>query len=175
MSLNQPPAFAPPQPSLGDMAPLASTGQRFAARLLDSIVLGVLWFVALVATGVMGTALENAEEGNPYSDIPVGPTMLALVLTFVVYFLYEGFMLSRSGQTLGKKAVGIRVAVLANGNIPSREGWIRAAVYALPGVAQMLLNLGTIFWLLNSLWFLWDKPYRQCLHDKAAKTVVVRA
>jgi hypothetical protein len=28
--------------------------------------------------------------------------------------------------------------------------------------------------LLDPLWCLWDKPYRQCLHDKPAKTVVVK-
>jgi hypothetical protein len=32
---------------------------------------------------------------------------------------------------------------------------------------------GFIFWLINVLWCTWDDPYHQCIHDKAAKTVVV--
>jgi hypothetical protein len=27
---------------------------------------------------------------------------------------------------------------------------------------------------LDGLWQLWDKPYQQTLHDKAAKTVVIK-
>ncbi len=32
---------------------------------------------------------------------------------------------------------------------------------------------GGLFLLLDDLWPLWDKPWQQALHDKAAKTVVV--
>ena len=28
---------------------------------------------------------------------------------------------------------------------------------------------------LDGLWQLWDQPYRQCLHDKFAQTVVVKS
>ena len=27
---------------------------------------------------------------------------------------------------------------------------------------------------IDGLWQLWDKPYQQCLHDKFAKTVVIK-
>jgi uncharacterized RDD family membrane protein YckC len=33
--------------------------------------------------------------------------------------------------------------------------------------------LGGLFGLLNELWVLWD-PRRQCLHDKVARTIVIR-
>jgi uncharacterized RDD family membrane protein YckC len=46
----------------------------------------------------------------------------------------------------------------------------RAAVYALIPVIPLL---GTFFAVLNELWLLWDRR-RQCLHDKAAGTIVVR-
>jgi uncharacterized RDD family membrane protein YckC len=46
----------------------------------------------------------------------------------------------------------------------------RAAVYALIPVIPVL---GTFFAVLNELWLLWDRR-RQCLHDKAARTIVVR-
>ncbi|MFK4273751.1 RDD family protein, partial [Streptomyces milbemycinicus] len=53
-----------------------------------------------------------------------------------------------------------------------QAGWVRAAVYALPEIVPCC---GFLFWLINVLWCTWDRPYRQCLHDKAAKTVVVSA
>jgi len=27
---------------------------------------------------------------------------------------------------------------------------------------------------IDGLWQLWDKPYRQCLHDKFAETLVIK-
>ncbi|WFB09253.1 RDD family protein [Streptomyces sp. LX-29] len=168
MSIHQPPSpYAPPVFPVG-MPPLATTGQRFLARLIDTVVLGVVWTLMLSATGALEYTLENPGE----YDLP--KVLVSVVLTFTLYFAYEGAMLARSGQTLGKKALRVRVAMLADGNIPGRHGWTRAAVYALPGILYPLL-VGTVFWVVNSVWQLRDRPYRQCLHDKAAKTVVVSA
>ncbi|MFE6779389.1 RDD family protein [Streptomyces sp. NPDC057702] len=178
MSDNQPPPpYGPPHAAYhltqppgipAGMAPLATSGQRFLARLLDTLILGTIWLLALASTGALQSAMDDP------NDPDIGKTALAAVITFVVYFGYEGFMLARDGQTLGKKAARIRVAMLADGDIPRGKGWTRAAVYALPGIAQPIL-LGSLFWLLNSLWQLWDKPLQQSLHDKVAKTVVVEA
>jgi hypothetical protein len=43
-------------------------------------------------------------------------------------------------------------------------------VYALPALVPVA---GGLFSLRNELWLLWDQQ-RQCLHDKAARTVVVK-
>jgi uncharacterized RDD family membrane protein YckC len=43
-------------------------------------------------------------------------------------------------------------------------------VYALVPVVP---TVGGLFALTNEAWLLWD-PRRQCLHDKAARTVVVK-
>ncbi|MBB5935214.1 RDD family protein [Streptomyces zagrosensis] len=150
------------------MAPLATAGQRFLARLLDTLILGVIWTLALASTGALQSAMDDPDSPD------IGKSILSAIVTFIVYFVYEGAMLARDGQTLGKKAAGIRVAMLADGDVPRGRGWTRAAVYALPGVAQPI-GVGMLFWLLNSLWQSWDKPFRQCLHDKVAKTVVVEA
>jgi uncharacterized RDD family membrane protein YckC len=148
------------------MAPLASLGQRFLARLVDTVVLVVLDLL-------MGAAVLGSDLAHP-ADAGYGKQILAGTLTFVAYFLYEGAMTASRGQTLGKILLGIRAARLADGAVPGGAGWTRAAVYALPGVLGAIL-IGPLFWLLNSLWCTWDKPYRQCLHDKAARTVVVAA
>ncbi|MBO3679095.1 RDD family protein [Streptomyces sp. NEAU-YJ-81] len=162
------PLSSPPHAFPAGMPPLATPGQRFAARLIDIIVLGVIWTVALIATGALQYTMNHPGEQH------MGKVTLALIITMAVYFGYEGVMLARSGQTLGKRALRIRVAMLSDGDVPAGQGWVRAAVYVLPGMLIPLL-VGTVFWLVNSASLLWDKPFQRCLHDKAARTVVVSA
>lgn len=158
------PAGAAPAPE--GMPPLATLGQRVLARLIDTALLVVL--------GLVFAVVIYGGHWNDPQGVGFAKQLLAGVLTYAIYFVYEGFMLSRSGQTLGKSALRIRVARLADGSVPGNAGWLRAAVYSLPGILSSAC-VGVLFWLLNVLWCTWDKPYQQCLHDKAAKTVVVRA
>jgi uncharacterized RDD family membrane protein YckC len=149
---------------LAGMPPLAHLGRRLAARILDGLIIGIP--VGLVMALILGTYYPMGDGSDARSSV----FTLAYVL---VYFVYEGLMLTRYGQTLGKKAMKIRVAMLETGETPAGgPGWARAAVYALPEIVPCC---GFVFWLVNVLWCTWDRPYRQCLHDKAAKTVVVSA
>ena len=55
----------------------------------------------------------------------------------------------------------------------ANPGWpaatLRWATYTV-GV----LVLSSLFAIVDYLWPLWDKPWRQALHDKTARTIVVR-
>ncbi|KNE82182.1 MULTISPECIES: RDD family protein [Streptomyces] len=157
--------YGGPDPLAG-MPPLASLGRRLLARIIDGLLIGIP--VGLVAGGLIG--------GFGYGfggDDDMGQSTGVQLAILLVYFVYEGLMLSRSGQTVGKMLMKIRVAMVANGAVPAgNPGWTRAAVYSLP---QLVPCLGFVFWLVNVLFCTWDKPFRQCLHDKAAKTVVVSA
>lgn len=133
---------------------LATSADRFLARLIDTGVLLVPFILLYVIVAPVSSILYS-------------------VATAAVALGYEAAMLlTQGGQTLGKKAMKIRVVSLAHGGRPTdAEIWARAGVYAGP---QAVYCLGSLFSLLNVLWHLWDKPYQQCLHDKAAKTVVVK-
>ncbi|WP_399090346.1 RDD family protein [Streptomyces sp. BBFR2] len=149
---------------LAGMPPLAGRGRRLVARIIDAIIIGVP--VGLIMSGIVGwvdyTSTSNAETGKQATVSGV---------TMLVYLVYEGLMLTHRGQTVGKMAMRIRVAMLTDGAVPTTQaGWVRAAVYTLPEIVPCC---GLIFWLVNVVWCTWDKPYQQCLHDKAAKTVVV--
>jgi uncharacterized RDD family membrane protein YckC len=147
---------------LADMPPLAHLGRRLVARIIDGLIIGIP--VGLVMALILGTYYPMGDG----SDARSSAFTLAYVL---VYFVYEGLMLTHYGQTLGKKAMKIRVAMLETGATPvGRPGWARAATYALPEIVPCC---GFVFWLVNVLWCTWDRPYRQCLHDKVARTVVV--
>ncbi|MDT0546833.1 MULTISPECIES: RDD family protein [Streptomyces] len=145
---------------LAGMPPLANRGRRLVARIIDALIVGIP--VGLVLAVLVGDydPVNNNDEA----------TVMTIVYA-LVYFVYEGLMLTKYGQTVGKKVMKIRVAMLENGEIPAGQpGWLRAGTYSLPEIVPCC---GFIFWLINVLWCTWDRPYHQCLHDKVAKTVVV--
>ncbi|MGK5545391.1 RDD family protein [Streptomyces sp. URMC 127] len=146
---------------LAGMPPLANRFKRLVARIIDGLL------VSIPVTVLFKAAMWDWDPGNWDDNRATG---LGIIIA-VVYFLYEGLMLTNRGQTVGKMAMSIRVAMLENGAIPQgAPGWTRAAVYNLP---QVVPCCGFLFWLVNVLWCTWDAPYHQCIHDKAAKTVVV--
>lgn len=146
---------------LAGMPPLGSRGKRLLARIIDALLIAV-------PIGVIAGLVSGFDS---YDD--TGTQYWQGAAYTLVYFVYEGLMLSRSGQTVGKKLMRIRVAMLQNGAAPSgAPAWVRALIYQIPALIPCL---GFLFWLINVLFCTWDKPYQQCIHDKGAKTVVVRA
>jgi uncharacterized RDD family membrane protein YckC len=145
------------------MPPLGGLGRRLVARIIDYLLLAVI--------GVPLALLAYSGSSHDRTARSIGADAIVVLVAFV----YEGLMLTLSrGQTVGKKAMRIRVAVLSDGSVPSgSKGWIRSAVFWLPGLFSALC-IPAVFSLLNILWCTWDRPYRQCIHDKAARTVVVR-
>ena len=132
-----PPAAPPTQ---GPSGPRASFGRRLVAALIDGILLGII-----------GGILSVANKNLGYLD-----TLLS-----IAYFTYlEG---SPSGQTVGKKAMGIRVIDFGGGgSIGYGRAFIRWIGRIVSGIAC----------LLGYFWMLWDKE-KQTWHDKFANAVVV--
>jgi uncharacterized RDD family membrane protein YckC len=146
---------------LAGMPPLASRGKRLLARIIDALLIGI----------PVGLIMGFAQGGWEPDDS--GRTAGQQAVYTLVYLVYEALMLTNSGQTVGKKLMRIRVAVLADGSVPrGATGWFRSVVYHLPPLVPCV---GFLFWLANVLFCTWDKPYQQCLHDKSVKTVVVAA
>jgi uncharacterized RDD family membrane protein YckC len=124
----------------GPSGPRAGFAPRFVALLVDGVI---FWLIALVAYQVsffLGVIVGFAQFG------------------YFVYF--EG---SPSGQTVGKRAMSIRVAAEdSNGPIDYGRAAIRNLVRIVSGLAC---------WI-GYLWMLWD-PEKQTWHDKVARTNVV--
>jgi uncharacterized RDD family membrane protein YckC len=156
-----PPSDTQPTAALGGMPPLAPLGRRLTARTIDIVI--------VLLVGAVFTVIAWGADRHDSRTISLVGSLAGMLTAFV----YEGLMLTRSrGQTVGKKLMGLRVAVLADGSVPvGSPGWTRAAVWGLPG----LLVCGCLWWVVDGVWVTWDQPYRQALHDKAAKTVVVEA
>lgn len=148
----------PPAPGAGPvpgMPALGSWPSRIAATVMDFVLVEI---VAVLL--VLPFASLTEQDGW------VGATWLG----YLLFLVYQGVMFSRDGQTLGKKVMKVRVAMLIDGSTPSPSAaWTRAATFIVPA----LICCGGLWWPIDGLFGVFDKPYRQCIHDKAAKTVVV--
>lgn len=122
------------------VGPPASLGLRFAARLIDGILLYIVSLVVVfvVVIGVVFSASEVSMFGGGNSIAGWVGTLLMVI----IFLAYAVVLESRSGQTLGKMAVGIQVRV-SDGGYPSTE-------QALKRNAWMALQLIPILgWLVS--------------------------
>ncbi|MFD0383807.1 RDD family protein [Streptomyces stramineus] len=157
----------------GRPAPL---GRRLAARIVDSAVLGAV--VGAVAVPLWGRAadhidakIEQAKQSGETVTVYLldGTTgsYLGIVLgvLLVAGLVYEALPHAKWGRTLGKKLCGVRVLDIESHDTPSFAAALRRwLTYGVLGV----LAVG----VLGVLWCLFDRPWRQCWHDKAARTFV---
>jgi uncharacterized RDD family membrane protein YckC len=138
---------------------LASWGRRLAALLVDVVVLGVVIGATLLAGGMQAEDLRDRIQGE---------TLLVVVLFLIPEAIYYTALIGSRSQTFGKMALGIKV-VDAESSGPI--GYPRAFRRWLSTAA--LRALFTIPTIVDHLWPLRD-PRNQALHDKFARSVVVR-
>jgi uncharacterized RDD family membrane protein YckC len=126
----------------GASGPRASIGVRFVAALIDGILVGI---ATLILRAILGFGAGTA----------VG------VLLGIAYFAYfEG---QPAGQTIGKRAMNIRVIDFATGgSLDSSKALVRSLVRQVSGFACAI----------GFIWALFNKE-KQTWHDLAANTVVV--
>lgn len=200
-ALQQPPAYAaqPIGPTTPDGVPLAGWGWRFLAYLIDMIpgaILGAIFGLPAqirlqerlqdsMVTRADGT-IEMDRFWSLYRD---GLHDIALwqLPVYVLVLAYFILMLRFKGATLGKLAVGLRVRRVDDaGQLPWSTAVVRTLAFLgigyltsltfLTGSWVLMLLVGsvvTIYMFLDVLWPLWDGR-RQALHDKVARTNVVK-
>jgi uncharacterized RDD family membrane protein YckC len=152
-----------PNDPLSGMPPLADSGKRVLARIIDMILVGIV-------VGLLAWAFRISQYTIDSDDFEFGRSLAQEALAAVLYIAYDTFFSVRNGQTLGKKLMKLRVANLDDGSTPSTPtALIRAAVLWIP----FAFCCACIWTAIAGGWSFFDKPYKQGLHDKAAKTVVV--
>jgi len=119
--------------------------RRFAAALIDGLVLGV---VSAILCAILGT---NGGEG------------LGLVISLGYYTYFHG----KTGQTPGDAVMSIRVVDFRDGT-GAPIGYGRALGRALMSIVSAVVLL------IGYLWMLWDDE-KQTWHDKVVGSVVVPA
>ena len=139
------PQAPPGSYSSGPSGPRAGFWQRVGAAILDTLILIVPSVILLLIL----------KQGALYQT-------LSTVVSLAYFTYFEG---GPTGQTLGKKAIGIRVYDFREGgSIGYGRGLLRQF-----GKWLSAIPLG-----LGYFWMLWDKE-KQCWQDKIAGSVVVPA
>jgi uncharacterized RDD family membrane protein YckC len=171
---------------MGKDPSLAEWWQRLLARIIDGLVLSVLiiplWVPVFTSLVNKLRSINNQYGGNTNSPAAqaaishvtgqfFGEIFLVVIAGLVIAVAYDWLQHGLWGRTLGKRALGTMV-VSANtrSKVSAGAAGGRAAIYVLPALVPVV---GGLFALLNELWLLWDQQ-RQCLHDKAAQTVVIK-
>jgi uncharacterized RDD family membrane protein YckC len=164
---------------------LANVGARLVARLVDVLSVLVLVVVAdaLIARefwSQAGPFLRQAQEaqttgGTQPNATPLLYLLLAMcAVAAAVWFAYEVPATANSGQTLGKKLLGIKVVAIESadrlGMGRSVRRWSRMGI---PTLFWSCYGLGFLLQFLDCMFVAIDRPLHQALHDKSAATVVV--
>jgi uncharacterized RDD family membrane protein YckC len=168
----QPGGFAGYAPPVGTGSQLAGFGSRLGAFIIDILITGVLYlpgYIYLVTGAKKIDTCPDTSEFNPgdLCEVPTSGTWTVAavlwIVAFVLSLVYWG-KLEGNSQTVGKKALGIRV-VDANTGGPIGTGKAIGRYFSRI-LSQFLCWLGYF-------WMLWDDR-NQTWHDKIVSSVVVR-
>lgn len=180
-----PPGYAPaplPPPVAPNGQPLASFSDRLLAYLIDTAVAMAVTLVLFLPVFLLLVfwMVDQVEQAGPSGPDPLDiwtslflPLLAAefgvLLLLLAFYWVYHVEYARRTGQTLGKKVMKLRIVPMQP-DAPLTRGMLgkRWLVEFAGGLFVPFLSY------LDGLWQLWDKPWQQCLHDKFAGTVVVK-
>ena len=161
--------FAPPTARVEDVATsgpeLASRGARFGGAFIDGLIhIGVYWLLAIT---VLKPILPNLTRG---AGAGLGSTLTSMVVSILLFLLIQGYLLATTGQTIGKKLLGLRI-VRSNGE-RADAGHVIGLRYVLVWAIASIPVVGWIFALADALMIFRDS--RKCLHDNIADTIVVK-
>jgi uncharacterized RDD family membrane protein YckC len=132
--------------------------QRVGAYLVDSIIAGI---PAGIGAAIFAATSTNGKPSSAGTAIYIVLLLVSLGLSVYNRWILAG----RTGQSWGKKALGIRLVGLETGQpIGGGMAFVRDLAHIVDGI---ICYIGFLFPL-------WDAK-RQTLADKIVKTVVVPA
>jgi uncharacterized RDD family membrane protein YckC len=171
VSTNNP--YAPPRGAVRDVADSAESAEpaervtRLVAAILDGIVFVVMVYVpVLIVMAGSGGFADPAVAGEP-NIVVIGLGSILVLIGLIAWIWLTVVNVARNGQTIAKKMLGIKV-VRTDGSKASlgRIFWLRNVVNGLLGIIPL-------YGLIDIL-FIFGAP-RQCIHDKLADTIVIKA
>jgi uncharacterized RDD family membrane protein YckC len=161
-------------PPFGGQSPLAGRGARLGAKILDGLMhlaVCIPGIVMMAAGGFAFGALIEEDVPNLGGPLAIAGIVVA-ILAFLGFWIYQIVLLSTSGQTLGKKIVGIRIVTNDSEEYP---GFVKA--FLLRDFVNDLISnipyIGSLYALVDILFIFGEE--RRCIHDLIAGTKVVEA
>ena len=141
---------------------LASRWDRLFASILDAIIYCIFIMPIMYFTGGFDGMAQGIQPSLGY-NLAIG------VVGIIAFIILNGKLLISSGQTIGKKAIGIKIVDL-NGNLPTLNDHLlkRYAVFFIPGQIPFV---GPLISIVNILFIFGNE--KRCIHDLVAGTKVV--
>jgi len=144
-------------------AHLASRGARFAAALIDGLILLAICIPALLGFNYFDGVMEDDWSPSFIQEV------MATILYVFIFLVVNGYLLNKYGQTIGKRLLGIAIRDMQGNLCPlvpmvlKREIlWTVVAAIPISGGLIALADILMIF-----------RKDRRCLHDLVAGTQVV--
>jgi len=180
------PVYLQPPPLAPNGQPLADFFSRLGAYLVDALIMGaigsvvtiplMIWWVTTFVSEVT-TVQTSADRATVTPEIDFGSFLLGylaivgvvLLVSLLVSYLYLVEFTWRTGQTIGKRVVKLKIVPVDPA--AERTRGMLAKRWLVEQVGGVVIPF---FSYVDGLWQLWDKPLQQCLHDKVAGTVVVK-
>ena len=191
---SQPPAWTQ---SLTSTAPVpgpagfyyADVPNRLIAYIIDVIVLVVMgFFLALLLGGIFGgiTSQVGAVDGSG-GELNVGAFLLVGIVHLAVSFGYFGYFWTAMRGTPGMRLLGLQIGHESDGHsIDWTQAFIRWLVLGIPSILAtfasyvssglgVILSLVGLVWLIVLLYTIAQSPTKQGVHDRYARTILVKA
>ena len=158
--------YAPPKAVVQDVVVAdqgvvpADRGTRLGASFLD----GVIFMLMVYLPFLIGVMLPGVGP-SPVTTVAAGTLIACIGLVVWCWITFRS--ISRTGQSIAKKMVGIKV-VRSDGSPASlgRVIWLRNILNSVLGIIPLYGLIDPLFIFAES---------RQCLHDKIADTIVIKA
>ncbi len=159
--------YAAPQASVADVIQdgqleLAGRGMRLVGVIIDTVILMFLVVPLIFVSGYWQMAMSGQQPGFGW-QVGMG------VAGFICFLLVNGYFLNQSGQTVGKKLLGMRIVDL-NGNKPEFLRLVGLR-YGVGQLIQLIPIVNFIYGLADCLFIF--REDRRCIHDLIAGTRVV--
>jgi uncharacterized RDD family membrane protein YckC len=129
---------------------------------------------------------------------PAAVLIAWMLFSYPAYWMYSVLMHGFYGQTLGKKALGVKVLDVSESPISMRQAFLRDSIYiaintmaliisiylVLSGsrrdseslsIADMALGIGALLWFVAEILTCLMNQKRRAVHDFIAGTVVVKS
>ena len=135
--------------------PLANVAKRLAASLVDWVG---FWVVAWFGVVVIGGAL-SAVGGDSAGQVAIFPL---LILIYFLWYYNVTLQQSRTGQSWGKRMLGLRLVKMSELRPPSKMDLTSRPII---GVFEITFGVGILSMLLSR--------YRQSFGDRFSSTVPI--
>ena len=146
---------------VADEQEMAGRGSRFVGAFVDNLCYG-LCGGAIIAVGAATGMIDFANQLQIQGAFLLGMLPLAIL---------QWYLITNSGQSIGKKAASTRILRYESGELPGfakgvvLRGWV-------PGIIGVIPIVGGLFGLIDALWIFGAE--KRCLHDLIAGTKVVK-